>query len=1017
MARIHVNLAFLGPSHQTEAFTLQVGGKRYPLQRHTAETLAQAPAGKSPTHFTEADSSEGTLQLITVKGAPDPSTGISPLSAVYISTGGEEQSYDASDIAGALVFLHPSLTVLTPDAAQTVLNHINSTSSILQLTADITALGAAWNTTTPLLDENGQPITGPSGNPLCTYDLPDRPIGNSRAAAANEAKIPVYSDDTLQGIRWNLQEGSGPVDVSSSGGAVAASLLTEGPDTASDSPYEIEIQDPGPAFGLSAAATIDATGLVTLTLTNTYIRHLSVFVQFLEPDNQTPISISDEDWYNTYLQGATASEAYTWYGELQGTVLIGSDTVKFLGNVGSESTFLGIPVASSSSTFTFTLPDTEHAIGKIRVLAGSLGVSSGNDCDPMAAWIGIGETVFVDILMPTYAIAATVGEETSTIYDSIFKDKVFAATVIEEIYAILRDVINGSPNTGGEIEGDLIALVDNVVGKLLTSKEVIAALVGFLTAEEIEEAIPIVGWALKALSLEGAVSQLAQTICEVTTAPRIVEFDLAVTLTTQVTLTPDMGNSTAQPEFAATATTFLITAQYSDNTARTFTGDVADPKVPSLVASWDGVPIGGTVTFLASLYSQEGHLVGKGQSATIANIVPEGETQLAVSIPVTQLLYPLDSSTTYQHSQLLQCDGSAYSWTQTPTPPNETVKNLGTGPATPAAPHILEGLVGITINQAIGLLGYTWLAAGLGVEPVGGGDPNEELYAFKNIATGIDPDAGVMNTPAGYQLAPQLVYLRSSDDSPTFPTCLFVDPSGDATNGFHLREIAPVTDPSVALSDPSRQFNLATGASWGRFPFLPTSAAIHARGYVVGIAPGCQTIQVLQLPDAAVDDADAPWAMLRLGPGTRAGLIQDPQLVAISPDQIIYILEAGNQRIQAFNWGGHPVPAFPQSDTPYWIPLTSHGAPSTTAYLSLSTDVKGYLFLLSRLGDGYDATDFWLDVYAPTGALLFSQNGLVAGAMTVDLWRNLYTLNFQMISGADGRTEPSVSEWIPSTPN
>jgi hypothetical protein len=52
----------------------------------------------------------------------------------------------------------------------------------------------------------------------------------------------------------------------------------------------------------------------------------------------------------------------------------------------------------------------------------------------------------------------------------------------------------------------------------------------------------------------------------------------------------------------------------------------------------------------------------------------------------------------------------------------------------------------------------------------------------------------------------------------------------------------------------------------------------------------------------------------------------------------------------------------------------------------------------------------------PTGTILFSQQGLNAAGLTVDLWRNLYTLNYQQIAGPGGRPEPSISEYTPSTP-
>jgi uncharacterized protein YjbI with pentapeptide repeats len=82
----------------------------------------------------------------------------------------------------------------------------------------------------------------------------------------------------------------------------------------------------------------------------------------------------------------------------------------------------------------------------------------------------------------------------------------------------------------------------------------------------------------------------------------------------------------------------------------------------------------------------------------------------------------------------------------------------------------------------------------------------------------------------------------------------------------------------------------------------------------------------------------------------------------------------------------------------------------------MSVDIANYVFILSQIGNGYDAADFYLDVYAPTGALLFTQRGLNAAGLAVDLWRNVYTLNYQQISGPGGRPEPSISEYTPSTP-
>ena len=35
--------------------------------------------------------------------------------------------------------------------------------------------------------------------------------------------------------------------------------------------------------------------------------------------------------------------------------------------------------------------------------------------------------------------------------------------------------------------------------------------------------------------------------------------------------------------------------------------------------------------------------------------------------------------------------------------------------------------------------------------------------------------------------------------------------------------------------------------------------------------------------------------------------------------------------------------------------------------------------------------------------------------MIIDLWRCVHTLNGETLRGQDGRTEPTVSDWVPDT--
>ncbi|MCY1061611.1 hypothetical protein [Nannocystis sp. SCPEA4] len=1032
---IHFDLRFLGEAHRTGAYTLRLGKRRYPLTLHTASTLAAAGSaatagGRRPTHFAAGvAAAAGTVQLGLVYGPPN-SDGFATMAAVgvVVSDGSgalTQTSYSAADIASALAFLQPEVTVLTSSAASTTLSTIANTSSVLALQAQIEAAGAGWNTPVALLDGDGKPVLGPSsGKPMCTYELASAVL-NAAPVVTTEAKTSLYSEPTLAGARWNVQPGVSFVEVTGDTDAAGRSRARRA--LATGGGYHYNLQDGGPNFGVSAEVVgLSDDFVLDVSVTNSFCRHLSLFAGFVKGDGVRPMTLTQSEW-QSLVQGDTKSTVDTFYEVLgplgAGPALLagGDGSIQFCDTVSPESTFLGIPVSSSSRQISFKLPDDQGPVGLIRILAGSLGVSSGNTYDPAAAWIGIAETGLIDLAVPTYSLVTGVGEESSSLFNSIFKDYTFLAKTAYSAYVAIKDLVNGSPNTGNDVASFFISLAESLVTKVLTSTEVIAKLTAVFSAEDVEESIPVVGWAMKVLALEGTVALLAQTVGELIASPRVVEFDITVTMNAEITLVPAViGHQ--QPEFAATATSYTITAQYSDGTARVFSAPIPDPKVPQLVAEWEDVPVGGTVTFVVALYSAEGWLVGKGTSDSMANNLSTGQQQLTCTISVVQLLYPLDAQTTYGHSQVLVSQDGDYSWEMTTTPPSETAEDLGSGDQA----NTLAALTGITISEDLGILGYAYEAT-LDIPSIVSGQkyPTQQLYVFKNVAFGPTPDAGVMDAPAGYPDPPQLAYVLTTGAEgggvPGFggrPTTFYVDSTGDAGDGYALRSLAPVIDPAVPIGDPRRLFDLTQTTSWGRFSVLPTSMAVHPNGYVVGVTPSSPTLQVLRLPAAAVADADAPWAQFAAGPGTREGLLVAPTLVTIAANQTILVLEAGsNQRVQAFSRGGHPVPLFAGGQSQYWFPLVQHAAPAAVTYLALCVESKGYIYVLSRTGNGYVSADFWLDVYTPQGSLLFSQQGLTAGGLTVDLWRNLYTLNYQTILGTGGRAEPSTSIWIPSTPN
>jgi hypothetical protein len=107
-----------------------------------------------------------------------------------------------------------------------------------------------------------------------------------------------------------------------------------------------------------------------------------------------------------------------------------------------------------------------------------------------------------------------------------------------------------------------------------------------------------------------------------------------------------------------------------------------------------------------------------------------------------------------------------------------------------------------------------------------------------------------------------------------------------------------------------------------------------------------------------------------------------------------------------------------------FMPLRTQSPNGVLSYLDIATETKGYIYVLGVDDNNYAADPkpenlvFQLDIYNPDGTPLLSapQTGLNAGKITVDQYRSLFSLNYNVIIGPDTRTEPGVSQWIPSTP-
>jgi hypothetical protein len=106
-----------------------------------------------------------------------------------------------------------------------------------------------------------------------------------------------------------------------------------------------------------------------------------------------------------------------------------------------------------------------------------------------------------------------------------------------------------------------------------------------------------------------------------------------------------------------------------------------------------------------------------------------------------------------------------------------------------------------------------------------------------------------------------------------------------------------------------------------------------------------------------------------------------------------------------------------------FMALHTTGEPVT--YLDIGVELQGFLYVLSYTGEGRAVSDYKLDLYDPNGKWLSrtpdtkkdpAATGVNGARLVVDMWRRMYTVNFEKFLGPGERTEPSISTWNPTTP-
>ncbi len=97
-------------------------------------------------------------------------------------------------------------------------------------------------------------------------------------------------------------------------------------------------------------------------------------------------------------------------------------------------------------------------------------------------------------------------------------------------------------------------------------------------------------------------------------------------------------------------------------------------------------------------------------------------------------------------------------------------------------------------------------------------------------------------------------------------------------------------------------------------------------------------------------------------------------------------------------------------------PLHDYLPKAGATYLSMAAEPKGHMYILSYTGDGSSPEDYQLDIYQPNGPWLTRTTGLNAAKIVVDMWRNLYTLNYEALEApVPAPSRPSAHGYRPAS--
>ncbi len=952
-----------------------------------------------------------------------------------------------AQIAQSLVFKHPTVMNFDSDSAAITQNLLADSAEVNDLADQVKALIATFG-----MYGQAEPMTDGTETQLA---VPNDPTGTVLATTFSPFIEPTTI--TYDDVQYPVTEQDIAPFVASFNNAVLtvsnqvqADVQLEGDDGGS------WVETPGVAptttpVGDSLESTVDyAIDGGWHSLTKASIGDITT------GSGGVTVPITVDNW-NLKIFGA-----YAQFIDADGDVIDGGgpkiskqDLTQLIGVAGGARQFMGIPYTDSAAGLSVTIPPDAVTT---RILLCSLGwgnrwknfypdnYDSKAYPGPCTEWVIFTAlmTIGVPVIMLVLdaAAAKNVFQTASTTAEDYGQQIANSAGEDGEMEQILQQemtqVLSNFPNSGliGVFKKMLIGsvLTSDVVqtagshGSIMavlkaaglmflqaftapTVKGVMTVMLEDQSADVAAEAIPIVGEAFAAVAVATDVATLAQGITEFLTEDWVLERTLQATYTASVSVGWDKDKDSS---FPAAARRWVLTPHLSKN--RTL-GAVEDPNFQSdgrwdpakgdLKISVPGVLVGGRIQYTISFLDENGNQVGTGTSGWLDNSDPSDLP--SPQFDITELAVPITPESTFDREWTTEWDDT--------TSPAAYIQNSSLAVPGTLGDQVCQSLTdicapgSITVGTVTGRMGYVWEA--------------QNGWWVRQLSTSSNPGEYVETAAAPYTQRPLLVY-DVLNDQPVDGDNFLLDPvqPGNSPNStkYFVRQ----------MNLTAAGFGINENETLGVFTDVIDAVALHPAGLLVAVTNKNGKLHVLHLPDTpgdASDESTYPTAAMYAGTGnptgTRPGLTEQPIDLAIAINGTILVLEAGANRIQAFDLRGNPVPYFPERNndpnSQYYLQLDS-----TKTLLGIDVDGTGAIYVHNYTGTGTEESEYGVDVYKPDGTFVFRGSGINAGTLSVDYWRNIYSQNYVPVQNKSDGTphaipqgvgEPSISTWIPDTPS